>query len=274
MSLKDSRIGFIGGGAMAEALVAGITGSGLVGANRVLVSDVSEGRRRHLCEKYGITAEPENITVARRSDILILAVKPFVVGDVLEETAAYIGEEQTVISIAGGITTGYIEKKLTGKVPVVRVMPNTPALVGAGAAAVCCGRWAGDEHRETALALFGAVGMAVAVPEKLMDAVTGISGSGPAYMYVIVEAMADAGVRAGLPRDTALVLASQTMLGAARMILETGRHPGVLKDMVTTPGGTTIEGLFALEEGSLRATIGKAVAGACRRSREMSGENK
>lgn len=274
MSLDSSRIGFIGGGAMAEALVAGITGSGLVQPERVLVSDVSAARRAQLQEKYGVVALPDNIEVVRRSSIVILAVKPFVVGDLLAETAPHMGAQHTVISIAGGIPTSYIEEKLPEGVPVVRVMPNTPALVGAGAAAICCGRWAGETHQEQALALFGAVGTAVPVPERLMDAVTGISGSGPAYMYVIAEAMADAGVRAGLPRDTALALAAQTMLGAAKMILETGCHPGALKDMVTTPGGTTIEGLFALEEGNLRAVIGKAVAAACRRSREMSGENK
>jgi pyrroline-5-carboxylate reductase len=169
-----------------------------------------------------------------------------------------------------GITTTYIEELIKGPIPVVRAMPNTPALLGAGATAVCCGKWADEQHQELALTVFGAVGRAVPVPEKMMDAVTGLSGSGPAYMYIIVEALADAGVRMGLPRDVALTLAAQTMLGSARMILETGRHPAALKDMVTTPGGTTIEGLFALEEGGIRAALYRAVEEACRRSGQQS----
>jgi pyrroline-5-carboxylate reductase len=195
-------------------------------------------------------------------------------GEVLADTGSHFRPGQLVISIAAGITTSYIEKFIADQVPVIRAMPNTPALVGAGATAVCRGRWASEQHRELALAIFGAAGRAVPVPEKLMDAVTGLSGSGPAYMYIIAEALADAGVRMGLPRDVALTLASQTMLGAARMILETGRHPAVLKDMVTTPGGTTIEGLFALEEGGIRAALYRAVENACRRSGQQSGDNK
>ncbi len=272
MPLEKSRVGFIGGGAMAEALITGFTGSGLVKPDQLMVSDISEKRREYLGRKFGVEVTADNREVARGSDILIVAVKPFAVGDVLAGAGGHINERHTVISIAAGVSTGQIERLLVGKVPVVRVMPNTPALIGAGATAVCAGRWAGDRHLDMALKLFGSVGLAVPVTENMMDAVTGLSGSGPAYMYIIADAMADAGVRAGLPRDTALLLACQTMLGAAKMILETGKHPGVLKDMVTTPGGTTIEGLFALEEGNLRAVIGRAVESACRRSRQMTGE--
>ncbi|AGL02942.1 pyrroline-5-carboxylate reductase [Desulfoscipio gibsoniae] len=274
MLLDGKKIGFIGGGAMAEALISGLISAGLVSPQQILVSDLSEQRRTHLADKFAVEVSNANNTVVTGADIVILAVKPFVMSEILEDTGSYFCPEHTIVSIAAGITTIYIERFLTGQLPVVRAMPNTPALLGAGATAVCCGRWAGDRHRDLALTIFGAVGRAVPVPEKLMDAVTGLSGSGPAYMYIIAEALADAGVRMGLPRDVALTLASQTMLGAARMILETGRHPGVLKDMVTTPGGTTIEGLFALEEGGIRAALYRAVEKACRRSSQQSGDNK
>lgn len=273
MPVGERNFGFIGGGAMAEALVAGVTGAGLVAPEKIRVSDVSGERREYLREKFGVAVTPDNTALVAGADIVVLAVKPFIIGEVLGEIGRQLSEKQIVISVAAGVPTAYIEKFFSVNVPVVRAMPNTPALVGAAATAVCRGRWATGEHLELARAVFGVVGRALPVREDLMDAVTGLSGSGPAYMYVIAEALADAGVRAGLPRDVSLTLAAQTMLGAARMILETGRHPGVLKDMVTTPGGTTIEGLFALEEGGLRATLGRAVENACRRSRQMSGDN-
>jgi len=274
MPLVGKKIGFIGGGAMAEALLTGLICSGMVAAQQLQVSDLSDQRRAYLKEKFAVTVAADNSAVVKSSDVVILAVKPFVLGEVLENTGSHFHPGQTVVSIAAGITTKYIEKYLTGQVPVVRSMPNTPALLSAGATAVCGGRWATQLHQELALAIFGAVGRAVSVPEKLMDAVTGLSGSGPAYMYIIAEALSDAGVRMGLPRDVSLTLASQTMLGAARMILETGHNPAVLKDMVTTPGGTTIEGLFALEESGIRAALHRAVASACRRSGELSGDDK
>jgi pyrroline-5-carboxylate reductase len=273
MPVGERNFGFIGGGAMAEALVAGVTGAGLVAPEKIRVSDVSGERREYLREKFGVAVTPDNTALVAGADIVVLAVKPFIIGEVLGEIGRQLSEKQIVISVAAGVPTAYIEKFFSVNVPVVRAMPNTPALVGAAATAVCRGRWATGEHLELARAVFGVVGRALPVREDLMDAVTGLSGSGPAYMYVIAEALADAGVRAGLPRDVSLTLAAQTMLGAARMILETGQHPGVLKDMVTTPGGTTIEGLFALEEGGLRATLGRAVENACRRSRQMSGDN-
>ncbi len=274
MSLGGKKIGFIGGGAMAEALITGLTFAELVSAQQILVGDLSDQRRAYLKEKFSVEVTTDNSAVVKNSDIVILAVKPFVMSEVLEHVGNGFSPAQTVVSIAAGITTKYIEKFLTGQVPVVRAMPNTPALLGAGATAVCCGQWAVGQHQELALVIFGAVGRAVPVPEKLMDAVTGLSGSGPAYMYLIAEALADAGVRMGLSREVALTLSSQTMLGAARMILETDRHPAMLKDMVTTPGGTTIEGLFALEMSGIRAALYRAVEKACRRSGELSGEDK
>ncbi|SFR14424.1 pyrroline-5-carboxylate reductase [Desulfoscipio geothermicus] len=273
MPVGEYNFGFIGGGAIAEALVAGVTGAGLVAPEKIRVSDVNAERREYLREKLGVAVTPDNTALVAGADIVVLAVKPFVIGEVLGEIGGQLSEKQIVISVAAGVPTAYIEKFFSVNVPVVRAMPNTPALVGAAATAVCRGRWATGEHLELARAVFGVVGRAIPVREDLMDAVTGLSGSGPAYMYVIAEALADAGVRVGLPRDVSLTLAAQTMLGAARMILETERHPGVLKDMVTTPGGTTIEGLFALEEGGLRAVLGRAVENACRRSRQLSGDN-
>lgn len=271
MILGDCRIGFVGGGAMAGALMAGFINAGLVQPDRIYVSDVNPECLTCLQTQYGIQVVTDNKGLVDQVDVVILAVKPMVLDQVLMEVGAGLTEDQTVISIIAGRTTGYVEQHLAARVPVVRAMPNTPALVGSGATAVCCGRWAGKRHLDLGLALFNAVGRAVPVTENLMDAVTGLSGSGPAYMYIMIEALADAGVRAGLPRDVAQTLAAQTMLGAARMVLETSRHPGVLKDMVTTPGGTTIEGLLALEEGGLRATLGRAVQRASERSRQLAG---
>lgn len=274
MTIRDYKIGFIGGGAIAEALITGFIGARLVLPQNIKVSDVSIDRRVYLQDKFGVEATDGNNDLIDGVDIIFIAVKPFIVGEVLSEIGQSINANQLVISFAAGITTSYIEQFLVDQVPVVRAMTNTPALVGSAATAVCCGRWASENEIEIALTYFSAVGKAISVREHLMDAVTGLSGSGPAYMYVIAEALADAGVRAGLPRDVAIVLAAQTMLGSARMILETGRHPGVLRDMVTTPGGTTIEGLFALEEGGLRTVLGRAVENATRRSRQLSGDNK
>jgi len=266
----DKRLGIIGGGAMGEALVRGVIKAGVVEPPAVMVSDVRTERLEMLAGETGVKVASSNVALARECDIVILAVKPFVVSEVLAEIAPVMNLRQTLISIAGGISLDFIEQKMGNRIPVVRVMPNTPCLVNEGASAFALGAKAGAEQAGQARMIFGAVGRVVEVPEKLMDAVTGLSGSGPAYGYLIIEALSDAGVRQGLPRDLATELAAQTLLGAARMVLETGEHPGRLKDMVTTPGGTTIEGLFALEEGAVRASISKAVEKAAARSREMS----
>lgn len=271
MSLQGQKIGFLGGGAMGEALMTGLLRAGLVAPSAIYVSDVSTGRLEYLKNKLSVNVMTENSAVVREAGLVILAVKPQVMPSLLEEIAPVVRPEQTVISIAAGITTGFIESYFECPIPVVRVMPNTPCLVGEGASAVSAGKHAGRDSVEKALAILSAAGKAVEVHEALLDCVTGLSGSGPAYMYVILEGFIDGAVRLGLPRDVAKVLITQTMLGAAKMVLETGEHPGKLKDMVTTPGGTTIAGLFALEEGALRATLMKAVEAATRRSRELSG---
>lgn len=267
--LSGLKIGCLGGGAMGEALLTGLITSG-IDAQNLYVSDTRKERLDFLQRKLGVNVTSGNCKLVEELDVVILAVKPQVMDKVLAETGGLFRPQQTLISIAAGITTRFVEGFLPKPVPVIRVMPNTACLLGAGASALCSGTHAGTRDRERAMAIFSAVGRVVEVPEGLMDAVTGLSGSGPAYMFVIMEAMADAGVRVGLPWDVALLLSAQTMLGAARMVLEISEHPGRLKNMVTTPGGTSIAGVYALEEGGLRVTLMRAVEEATRCSREMS----
>lgn len=268
MPLRDQKIGFIGGGSMAEALITGLLGAGLMEPATVYVSDISDTRLDYLREKFGLQTG-DNTTVCRAADIVILAVKPQVMPFVLEEIAPAVSAELTVVSIVAGITTEVIESFFSRPVPVVRVMPNTPCLVGQGASALCPGKFSSQSNLDKAMAVFRTSGQAVVVAESMMDCVTGLSGSGPAYMYMIMEGLIDGAVRLGMSRDVARVLTAQTMLGSAQMVLETGEHPARLKDMVTTPGGTTIAGLYALEEGALRSVLMKAVAEATNRSSEL-----
>lgn len=271
MPLTGRKIGCLGGGAMGEALVAGLLREGLVTPSALYVSDINHERLEYLQHKLGVNVTTDNTDVVKVVDIIILAVKPQVIISLLEEIGPAARVDQTFISIVAGVTTEKIQSCFKDSVPVVRVMPNTPCLLGEGACAVSAGTYAAEENVAKALAIFAAVGKVLAVPESMLDIVTGLSGSGPAYMYVLLEGFIDGAVRLGLPRDTARVLMAQTMVGAAKMVLETGEHPGKLKDLVTTPGGTTIAGLFALEDGGVRALMMKAVAAATDRAREMSG---
>jgi pyrroline-5-carboxylate reductase len=255
---------------MGEAMVTGLVRSRLVEPERIVIADANQARVALLAGKFGVGAAPDNRELVRACDLVLLAVKPKVVGDVLRDVKGLWRTDQILVSIAAGIPTASLEELAGVGLPVVRVMPNTPCLVGEGASAVSPGRYAGDEHVAEVKTLFRAVGLAVQVEESLMDAVTGLSGSGPAYMFLICEALCDAGVRLGLTRQVALSLAAQTMLGAARMILTTGEHPAELKNRVTTPAGTTAEGLLALEKGGLRVVLDTAVHDAAGRSREMS----
>jgi pyrroline-5-carboxylate reductase len=257
---------------MAEALITGLLRSGLVEPASVYASDISAARQEYLKQKFGINTA-DNRTVASTVDIVILAVKPQVIEGLLEEIAPVAHPGLTVISIVAGISTSSIESFFKDPVPVVRVMPNTPCLVGEGASALCPGNFCSKSNMDKALAILNASGQAVVVSESMMDCVTGLSGSGPAYMYLIMEGLIDGAVRLGLSRDVARVLTAQTMLGAAKMVLETGEHPARLKDMVTTPGGTTIAGLYALEEGALRSVLMKAVAEAALRSSQLAPGN-
>lgn len=264
-----SRIAFLGGGNMAEALIKGLLAAGAVKADGMIVNDVSAERLAHLEKTYGVTVQKSQKDAAAAAGIILLCVKPQIIDVVLAKTAPVIDGSKLVISIAAGVTISRIEKVLSGGPRVIRVMPNTPALVLAGAAGLAAGAKATAEDMAAAQRIFGAVGRAVVVEEKLMDAVTGLSGSGPAYVFTIIDALADAGVKQGIPRPLALELAAQTVLGAAKMVLETGEHPGKLRDMVTSPGGTTIEGLHALEKGRLRAVLMNAVEAATLRSKEL-----
>jgi pyrroline-5-carboxylate reductase len=263
------RIGFLGAGKMAAALAKGIVNGGVARAEDLIASDLIEAARAGFAKEVGCKVTGWNGEVADFANLLIIAVKPDQVESVLRELAGKISEQHVVISIAAGVTLARLAAVLQSGMRVVRVMPNTPALVGASASAFALGGSASNEDAVLVQKIFSAVGVAFQVKESLLDAVTGLSGSGPAYGYAIIEALSDGGVAAGLPRDVATKLAAQTMLGAAKMVLETGQHPGLLKDMVTSPGGTTIEGLHELEKGRLRATLMNAVRAAAEKSKRL-----
>lgn len=263
------RWGFIGAGKMATALIRGMVRAGTTTPQSVFASDPIEGARAAVAADTGALVFRTNAEVAEVSDVLILAVKPQSIPQVLAELHPHVTPKHLVISIAAGVPLATIEAGLGGDRRLARVMPNTPALLGAGAAGYCLGPHVKPTDEAIVRACFESVGTACRVPETLLDAVTGLSGSGPAFVYVIIEALADGGVRVGLPRDVALTLAAQTVMGAARMVLETGHHTGVLKDQVTSPGGTTIAGLHALERGGIRAALIDAVEAATSRSAEL-----
>jgi pyrroline-5-carboxylate reductase len=267
--MLSQRIGLIGAGQMATALGQGFVRAGLVPAENLLASDpVAEARRRFAQATGGRTTD-KNVEAAQQADVLLLAVKPQQMGRVTAELKGKIGDQQLVVSIAAGVRLATLADGLGRGVRLVRVMPNTPCLVSRGACGYCLGEMATSEDGRLVKQLLEAVGLAVEVDEKLLDAVTGLSGSGPAFVYVMIEALSDGGVRMGLPRVIATALAAQTVLGSAEMVLASGEHPGVLKDRVTSPGGTTIAGLQALEEGGLRAALMAAVEAATRRSMEL-----
>ncbi|HOP80108.1 MAG TPA: pyrroline-5-carboxylate reductase [Armatimonadota bacterium] len=269
MPERTRRLLVIGAGAMGQALVRGLIAADVYAPGDIGVADIAKERLSVFSEETGVM-QVGNVEGASHSGIILIAVKPAAVNGVLDEISGYVGSDQTVISIAAGVTLQQIGSKLRSGVPIIRAMPNTPSMVGAGATAISRGKMATDIDVERAKNIFGAVGKVIEVPEKLMDAVTGLSGSGPAYVYTMIETLADAGVNAGLPRDQAALLAAQTVFGAAKMVIETGEHPAKLRDAVTSPGGTTIAGIAALERGAFRATVHEAVEAAVDRSRDMS----
>jgi len=269
MPERTRRLLVIGAGAMGQALVRGLIAADVYAPGDIGVADIAKERLSVFSEETGVM-QVGNVEGASHSGIILIAVKPAAVNGVLDEISGYVGSDQTVISIAAGVTLQQIGSKLRSGVPIIRAMPNTPSMVGAGATAISRGKMATDIDVERAKNIFGAVGKVIEVPEKLMDAVTGLSGSGPAYVYTMIETLADAGVNAGLPRDQAALLAAQTVFGAAKMVIETGEHPAKLRDAVTSPGGTTIAGIVALERGAFRATVHEAVEAAVDRSRDMS----
>jgi pyrroline-5-carboxylate reductase len=269
VSVKGKRIGFLGCGNMGEALVKGLVEASVVSAGALMASDTRTDRLADLDRRYGIRVAKDNVELVRESDVVVLAVKPQIMTPVLKEIASSLSRRQLVISIAAGVATATIRTGLGKDVRLIRVMPNTPALVLEGATAIAKAHGLESGDLETAQEIFGAVGKVVVLDEELMDAVTGLSGSGPAYVAVVIESLADGGVKMGLDRTTAMTLATQTVLGAAKLLLETGVHPGSLKDMVSSPGGTSITGIAALEEGGIRTTFIKAVERATLRSREL-----
>ena len=248
MSDAGMRIGFLGTGKMATALAKGWLKAGLATAERLSGSDPDWRPLAAFAAETGGFVTESNVEVVRRADVLVLAVKPQSMPTLLTEIAPALGDQHLIVSIAAGVSLAKLNADLGEARRIIRVMPNTPALVGASASAFSGGESTTANDLKTIHRLFGSVGRAIHVPEKMLDAVTGLSGSGPAYVFVMIEALSDGGVRMGLPRDVATLLAAQTLLGAAKMVLETGQHPGVLKDQVASPGGTTIAGLHALEQ--------------------------
>lgn len=266
------HLGIIGCGKMGTALVEGAVRAGVVSAADIIGCDPSPASRDAFTHATGASATATAMELAAASDVILLCTKPHDVLSALHEAAAAAnGQPRLIVSIAAGITLATLEAAAPAPFRIIRAMPNTPALVGKGAAAYCLGSRATPADAATAHALLGAVGLAIEVPERLMNAVTGLSGSGPAYIYLAIEALADGGVQAGLPRGAALRLAAQTALGAAAMVLESDQHPAVLKDQVTSPGGTTIAGLAELERLGMRAALIAAVAAATRRAAELGG---
>jgi len=268
--LNSKKIGFIGAGNMGEALIGGIINSGSSAPENIICSDVGKKRLAFMQKTYGIITTTDNSEVASCSDIVIYAVKPQIIAAVLRETADKLDMSKLIISIAAGVPMEAIEVALGKELRLIRVMPNVAALVKEGAAAIASGKHALKEDIELAMSIFNSVGKSIFLKENyLMDAVTGLSGSGPAYIFLIIDALADAGVKVGLSRKDAIALATQTVLGSAKMLQETGAHPGQLKDMVTSPGGTAIAGLHNLEKGGLRTTLINAVEAATNRSKEL-----
>lgn len=266
--MQQVKIGFIGGGNMAEALIRGLLESGVVTDN-VMVAELRAERREYLQRTYGIAICNDSAEVVAANSVIVLAVKPQVLEAALLPLADQFDSDKCLISILAGVATAKLEKLIGDKVAVVRVMPNTPALIGAGAAGISGGRYATAENLEQARQMFASVGVVEIVPELLLDAVTGLSGSGPAYVYTMIEAMAEGGVLEGLPRDTALLLAAQTVAGAAQMVLANNEHPALLRDRVCSPAGTTIAAVQTLERHGIRSALIDAVQSSACRSREL-----
>jgi len=267
--MKDKKIGFVGAGNMAGALIKGLLHSGTVAPAQIQASDIRDERLAELAKEHGIATTKDNAELAAWSDVVVLAVKPQVVDKVMVPIARSIRPQTLLVSIAAGVAIESLESRLPPDTRVVRTMPNTAAIALAGATAIAPGTHASEDDLALARKLFEATGRVVILDESLLDAVTGLSGSGPAYVMLMIEALADGGVKVGLHRETALLLAAQTVYGSAKLLLETGEHPGRIKDMVTSPGGTAIAGLHTLEAGGLRTTLINAVESATRRSIEL-----
>jgi pyrroline-5-carboxylate reductase len=268
-SVSSHKAAVLGAGKMGGILLQALLKERLLSPATTTATVAHPERAKALTEKLKISVGTDNLAAVRKADIIFVCVKPQVVVDVVKEIRAQITPKQLIISVAASVPTALIENALKGNVPVIRAMPNTPCVVESGMTALCKGKFATDKHVQLAASLFNVVGRTVVVDEKHMDAVTGLSASGPAFIYIILESLAEAGVKVGLPRDIATLLAAQTVMGAARVVLETGDHPALLKDAVTTPAGCTIDGILELEEGKLRVTLIKAVVKAAQRAKEL-----
>lgn len=262
--LEGKRLTVLGVGTMGAALIKGLASSGLT-----ITGTAKRGASKARVEELGATYSADNAAAVAGAEIVVLATKPQVIPKVLSQLQGAIAPGTLVISVAAGVPTSRIEADLPEGIPVVRVMPNTPSVLGAGMSVLAAGANASEQDLALAEALFAPLGRTAILEEHHMDAVTGLSGSGPAYVYLVIESLAEAGVKVGIPRETSTLLAAQTVLGAARMVLELGAHPALLKDAVTTPAGCTVDGLMELEEGKLRVTLLKAVVKATERSREL-----
>ncbi len=267
--LPNVRVAVLGAGKMGGILLQAFLKENLFSPERIHATVGHAERALALSTQWGVDVGTDNLAAVREADLILIGVKPFQVPDIIAEIKPALTPAKTLISFAASVKTRSIEEASGIEIPVVRAMPNTPSALGAGVAALCRGRFVSDKTMELAQRIFETVGRTVIVDEKHMDAVTGLSGSGPAYIYIIIEALAEAGVKVGLPRDTATQLAAQTAYGAAKMVLETGYHPALLKDAVTTPAGCTIDGILELEEGGLRVTLIKAVMRATERARQL-----
>jgi pyrroline-5-carboxylate reductase len=267
--LPNVSVAVLGAGKMGGILLQAFLKSNLFAASQIHATVAHAERAVALSTQWGVDVSTDNLQAASQSDLILLGVKPFQVPELVAQIRPALSPAKTIVSFAASVKTGAIEEAAGMEIAVIRAMPNTPSALGAGAAGLCRGKFVKPEQMELAQRIFETVGRVVVVDEKHMDAVTGLSASGPAYIYIIIEALAEAGVKVGLPRDTATQLAAQTVFGAGKMVLETGYHPALLKDAVTTPAGCTIDGILELEEGGLRVTLIKAVMRATQRAKEL-----
>jgi pyrroline-5-carboxylate reductase len=269
VTIKGKKLAVLGAGKLGETLISGMLDVGVVSRDRIVATAKHQERLDALKSKYRIGVTTNNRRAVKGTSIVLLAVKPQAVQELLEEIRGELTRDQVVISVVASVTTAFLERNLNAPIPVIRAMPNTPCLVRSGMTALCKGVYAEEQQLKEAQRMFDSVGRTLILDEKYMDAVTGLSASGPAFMYIIIESLAEAGVKVGLPRSVATELAAQMTLGSAKMVLETREHPALLKDIVTTPAGCTIDGILELEEGKLRVTLIKAVVKATQRASEL-----
>jgi pyrroline-5-carboxylate reductase len=267
--LSQVRVAVLGAGKMGGILLQAFLKQQILGPDQLLATVAHAERAAALSAQWGVEVSTDNLAIARQADVILLGVKPFQIPDLVQQIRPALSTDKLLISFAASVKIGAIEQAAGIDIPVIRSMPNTPSMLGAGISALCRGRFVTEAQMAFASRIFETVGRTVVVDEKHMDAVTGLSASGPAFIYIILESLAEAGVKVGLPRDIATLLAAQTTFGAAKMVLETGYHPALLKDAVTTPAGCTIDGILELEEGGLRVTLIKAVMRATQRAKEL-----